>query len=119
MKQSKLIWIWLFLICLLPLGGIRYRRYLEDQRELKYLQPANAVSDAKRALNRGDARFLGVYGLGLDIPGVPDNVQALSHDTQKCRPIDGTGDDGRISGEAMMRVTEYAKRYNTYILHSP
>lgn len=78
------------------------------------IDPGRAESDARRALEQGDHRLVGIYGFASETPG------ATYEDRERfgARFIEGTGDDLRYLGEVEYnaRAREYAERYNAVIL---
>jgi|ERR1041384_3392510 hypothetical protein len=76
----------------------------------------DAVQEAEAAWNRGDQRFMGIYGLGMRYPGVPDNANL--REKHGVNPIQGTSDClvGDTQCEFQHLAEEFASRYNREIL---
>jgi hypothetical protein len=86
--------------------------------QLRWLETANAVADADRALTSGDHRLMAVHGYSLMIPGV-DGRRYFDYEQRfGVRPIAGTSDF--IEGPEHMRLVQlahrYAQGYNTRVL---
>ena len=115
LKAWKFFALLLF-VSLVLVGWNRYQSYRHSLRELEFLQPAKAITDAQQSIKNGGLHFVGVYGTTLLVPGITGDQFSEIAVRAGIKPIQGTGDDGRISSEAMERVSEYAKIYNRYIL---
>jgi Leucine-rich repeat (LRR) protein len=90
--------------------GLPYSTYT---REYKSKDP---IQDASKAWDSGDRRFKGIYGVGLDAPGVPCEWYYVSRNGMD--GIRGTSDCRTCSeqGEFQHVAYEYAKRYNAEVL---
>jgi hypothetical protein len=90
--------------------------------KLQWVEYADPILDARSALGHGDDRLLGVKGVALSVPAT-EPTKASSYAAQHgVRPIDGTGDALESPRHAQLEkeATEYALRYNDYILaHAP
>lgn len=86
--------------------------------QLRWIETADPVSDAKKAILVKDFRLVGLDGFTWTIPGVPGNDQFRMRDKYGLRIIEGTGDV--ISSDEHMRLLgrarEYARAYNEYLL---
>ena len=81
---------------------------------LRRMEGADPVADFKAAILKGDHRFIGVYGIGLDAPGAPREF------TKKhgINPIRGTSDCiiGSEMGRLQNLAQKYAETYNKMLL---
>ena len=86
-------------------------------RGLEWLTDADPARDLEVAWDRGDRRFIGVYGYAAYIPGVPESASRRLTE-QGVRYLEGTSDaiESRAHGHAVARATEYARRYNELLL---
>ena len=110
MKRVALI------LSLLALTGQSFGQLLtrQEQRQIaaqlaKY-KNADVATDLQRAWSKGDLRFIGIYGISLSTPGVPDADQGFVH-LVGVRPIEGTSD--AISSSAQMELNDVGSRYAT------
>ena len=86
-----------------------------DVQQMQWLSHADARRDVATALKRGDKRFIGVYGVASEVPGVSDS--GLVH-RFGVRFIEGTS-DVRPTPESRRLNTlarDYALRYNQLLL---
>jgi hypothetical protein len=87
-------------------------------RQLRWLETADPITDAKRAVERRDFTLLAVNGYTWSIPGVPEADKFAYRDKYGMKPIEGTSDV--IMGTEHARLvdvaTKYAKSYNEYLL---
>ncbi len=69
-------------------------------------------------LQQRDTRFIGVYGVGLSIPGLDSATQLRALQRKRVRFIDGTSDviTSREYERLLRRAHDYARRYNTLLL---
>lgn len=90
---------------------------------LRDIRSRDAVREAEAAWSRGDQRFMGIYGLGMSFPGVPNDADL--RERHGVNPIQGTSDClvGDTQGEFQHLAYEFASRYNHEILarieHTP
>jgi hypothetical protein len=80
---------------------------------LAHPERANPEKDCQRAIARHDFRFVGIAGVGLDIPGVAD-YQTRYWKTNGIKVIAGTSDVGHRDFNEAART--YASRYNAALL---
>ena len=82
---------------------------------LDYVYKADPISDANKAIKKGDFHFFAINGIGRFIPSV--NRRCLTHDT-KVIPILGTTEIITSYEEAQFNVlaTTYAEYYNRTIV---
>jgi hypothetical protein len=83
------------------------------------LESRDVAADLKEALAHGDSRFMGVMGIGLIVPGVPDYYKKHKG-SRGVRVIPYTSD--AIGSEAEQRLQSaahrYAENYNRLLLAS-
>src|SRR6185436_12538482 len=90
-----------------------------DHRVAAYrLDSVDPVRSVETALIQGDRRLIGVYGVGLDAPGVPDECGGYYRKKLGITPIKGTSDCYIRPGEREFNQSarEYARRHNTELL---
>jgi hypothetical protein len=90
------------------------------QRALHAIEGADAVADARQAIERGDLRFLAVGGYAESLPGVdsvPDRSELVKRAGGKPRLIEGTGGGFDVPGKARLNelAVGYASAYNRVI----
>lgn len=85
-----------------------------DCSALLSLHVENAEADAKRAITAADFHLIGLYGYGIQAPGLPEGVIA----PDRTKPIDCTGDEVYSPRHERLIETarDYAIRYNRVIL---
>jgi len=88
-------------------------------QELRWLDGANPVADAKAALAKGDHRLRAVHGLTTIIPGTDRKDFSSLEKKYGINPISGTT-DGLLNDEhggLVLLAAEYAEKYNRYIIN--
>jgi hypothetical protein len=82
---------------------------------LKSLNVSKAATDADRAYSSGDRKLLGVYSVGLEVPGLAGNPDSYR---DGIRTLDGTSDTPCGDQERLANVNAraYAKKYNEEVL---
>ena len=89
-----------------------------EVQELRWLESANPIADARVALSKGDHRLRAVYGLTVSIPG----TDRKDFDTLKriygISEITGTTDAFQNAEHARLDqlATSYAETYNRQIM---
>jgi hypothetical protein len=85
---------------------------------LERLNLTEPERDAAGHLANGDKRVIGIYGYSISFPGVPDDASISLLEPSGFRTIEGTSDCviGRRHAELILVATQYAERYNRYIL---
>lgn len=95
--------------------GIGVRHYLNRgvTPELRALEFSDPEADARSAVLRNDLHLIGVYGLGLSVPGVDTDIR----DHYSIVPIKGTSDCLQSSehGRLQLVAYHYAEKYNRII----
>jgi hypothetical protein len=83
----------------------------------EWLTHADPVQDCAAAWERGDHRFIGVYGFAPYTPGVPKTAADLVK-ANGLRYLGGTSDaiESKEHGQAVEKATDYARRYNAALL---
>jgi len=76
--------------------------------QIKALESANVTAEVEDAVSKGDLRFVGVMGVGLIVPGVPDYYEKYAA-KYEVRVIENTSD--AIESEEHRRLQEVAYRY--------
>ena len=86
--------------------------------KLRWVEHADAVADAAKALSLGDHRLVGVYGYTLIVPGIDSAKQSSYVTRYGVRALEGTSDALESATHAALvnKAKEYALRYNSYIL---
>ena len=89
-----------------------------EVRELRWLETADPLVDAKAALSRGDHRLRAVWGLAVTIPGTDEkDYDSLVRD-YGINQIQGTTDGlvNKEHGRLVEMAYRYAEAYNRYVL---
>jgi hypothetical protein len=86
-----------------------------DVEQMQWLWRADAQRDLFAALARGDKRFVGVYGVASEVPGVTDSRLVRRFGV---RFIDGTSDVRATPESRRLNILarDYARRYNKLLL---
>lgn len=83
---------------------------------LRAIRSRDAIREAEAAWSRGDARFIGIYGIGLSCPGVLE--ESGLREKYGVNSIQGTSDN--LIGDTQLAFQnaayEFATRYNREIL---
>jgi hypothetical protein len=100
------------------LCGCGEPHHLASADKLRWVEHADANSDAARALAANDHRLLAIYGNTLMIPGVDSGEQARYMDLYGVHTVEGTGDmlDSPEGVALVSAATDYAARYNSFVL---
>ena len=78
------------------------KAYKHNLSELKYIQPDNAVTDARRAIANNDSRFIGFSGGEFFIPGLKGDAWNNAFVTRVgYKKVVENLDDGHISVESI------------------
>jgi len=89
----------------------------EYAQQIKVLESADVAADVKNAVSKGDLRFVGVMGVGLLVPGVPDYQEKYAA-RYGVRVIENTSD--AIENEEHRRLQDvayhYAEKYNSLLI---
>ena len=86
--------------------------WCEDEvAKLIWLEAADPVANAKGAIESGDVRLLATYGLGVEIPGIPEKNALVEFSNKNYRVIEGTGDD--LCSDEHARLNNMAYKYAT------
>jgi len=87
-------------------------------KQLQWVEKADPLADAKKAVDRREFTLLGVDGYTWTIPGIEDSKKFELRKKYGLKIIEGTSDV--VQGEEQKRLqglaTEYAKKYNLYLL---
>lgn len=97
-------------------GGSSHCLARIDATQLRSLRLDNAGSDALRAAETGDFRFIGVYGFTAEVPGMEEKGGLVKK--YGVRMIQGTSDAPCDEEHAQLdaRAREYARAYNLELL---
>jgi len=103
-------------LSLLVGGGLWYwKRYvLNISAELERMDSTDANVDVNDAWGRGDFRFLGIYGIGLTVPGV-DEAHWEKYGVNRLRftsDFSRSGEESRL----LRKTKDYAAEYNRLLL---
>ena len=90
----------------------------EEVRQLRWVQQANPIADAKAAVARKNFVLLGVRGYTWLIPGTEDSKKIEYREKYGVKLLEGAGDVilGEEHGHLIELAIEYAKKYNQYVL---
>ena len=87
-------------------------------KQLQWVEHADPVADAKKAVGRSEFTFIGVDGITWTIPGIDESKKFELRKKYGLIIIEGTSD--AVQGDEHTRLqglaTEYAKKYNLYLL---
>jgi hypothetical protein len=119
--QNKKIIILIFVCCLLvtPSEGFADNKQDSQVAKLKWLDTANPIEDAQRALEKHDIRLKAVYGYALTVPGINDKEKYSIYENKfGFDPIDGASDNLQSEEHSRLnqRAYDYALKYNSVIL---
>jgi hypothetical protein len=91
------------------------RDHRTDIAQMRWLWRADAQRDVSAALARGDKRFIGVYGIAAEAPGVTDSRLLRRFGV---RFIEGTSDVRPTPESRQLNslARKYALRYNGLLL---
>lgn len=109
------------LVCAALLAGcmpVRPPELPDEVAQLRWLETADPLIDAKRAVERKDFTLRGVNGYTWTIPGVAEGDKFAYRDKYGMKAIEGTSDVimGAEHGRLIELATKYAKTYNEYLL---
>lgn len=84
---------------------------------LKWINKANPVVDANKALQQGNYKYYAVYGDDFVIPGMSYEVSKSIINSNNYLAIEGTGDDMCSSEHLNLNIKayKYAEHYNQAI----
>jgi hypothetical protein len=90
----------------------------EIHKLLGWVETANPVLDAEKALKKGETKLWALQGIGIYIPGVEQEKYKKITNELGYKILEGTSDS--VYGEEHLRLIrlaeKYAKIYNAYIL---
>ncbi len=89
----------------------------EDERKLKWIEEADPIHDAKKAVKDGDERYAVIYSYTYMAPGVGGQESDIIA-SKNFFAIDGTSDDlcSDLHKKRNDMAFEYAKKHNEYLL---
>jgi len=89
-----------------------------EVQQLRWIERANPIADAKEAISKRDFKLRAVCGAGLSIPGVDFKQYELIQNRHGYSILEGTSDV--IVSEEHLRLVHqayiYAETYNRYII---
>ena len=90
----------------------------EEVGQLQWVQQANPIVDAKAAVAKKNFVLLGDRGYTWSIPGTDESKKFEYREKYGVKLLEGTGDVilGAEHGHLIKLATEYAKKYNQYVL---
>jgi hypothetical protein len=90
----------------------------DEVAQLRWVETADPLIDAKGAVERKDFTLLGVNGYTWTIPGVVEADKFAYRDKYGMKAIEGTSDVimSAEHGRLIELATKYAKTYNEYLL---
>jgi|CXWL01.1.fsa_nt_gi hypothetical protein len=91
---------------------------LKEVEQLRWVEMADPIVDAKAAIERKDFALLGVRGYTWRIPGVEESKKLEYSEKYGKRLIEGTDDVvlGPEHQRLIQLATKYAEKYNRYVL---
>ena len=86
-------------------------------RQARKLESADVEGEVRDAVTKGDNRFVGVMGVGMIVPGVPNYHQRYAA-RYGVQVIPGTSDivESDAHWRFLQAATAYAERYNLALL---
>ena len=93
---------------------------VDQVAKLKWLDSANPVLDAKKAIKKGDYRLRAIFGYAVKVPGIDQGKYEDYKKIYGFNPIEGTS-DALVSSEHVRLqhlASEYALKYNKVILNN-
>lgn len=87
-------------------------------QQLRWLDGADPIADAKAALDRKDFRLVGVNGYTWIMPGVPESLKFEYKKKYGMRILEGTSDNLLNKEHEWLDALayNYAERYNEFLL---
>jgi len=91
-----------------------------EVQELRWLETADPIADAKSALAKGDHRLRAVYGLTVSIPGTDSKDFESFKQNYGIYEIAGTTDGLRNEehGRLVLMAIKYSEAYNQHIINA-
>lgn len=91
---------------------------LNEVEQLRWVEMADPIADAKAAIGRKDFALLGVRGYTWLLPGVEESKKFEYSEKYGKRLIEGTDDVvlGTEHQRLIQLATKYAEKYNRYVL---
>ena len=89
-------------------------------QSLRWVEKADPITDAKKALSNGDHKLRAVYGLTVSIPGTDPKEFDSFKQTYGLHQIEGTT-DGLINeehGRLVRMAISYSETYNRHIINN-
>jgi hypothetical protein len=116
-KNITLLFTSLFSIYFIFIGAVQSQG-IDNLSKLKWLDNANPVQDAEKAISDGDLRLRAIYGYSLIVPGIERDEYDEYEKKHGFNPIAGTSDSLETSEHARLQhiASEYCLKYNNVIL---
>jgi outer membrane lipoprotein LolB len=118
MRHTSLLKVLLLSYLLTAMSGYAAEPESDLVKQLEWVEKADPIGDARKAVDRGEFALLGVNGYTWTIPGIEDSKKFELRKNYGLKIIEGTSDV--VQGEEHNRLqglaTEYAKKYNLYLL---
>lgn len=114
---SKVIVVMLLLV-VQSFSAIAQDKKLDPIDKLKWLESADPIADAHKAILKKDFRLHAVYGYSLIVPGTENSKLEELQERYGLNPIDGTTDKllNEKHGRLNRLAFEYSRVYNREIL---
>ena len=89
-----------------------------EVQELRWLETADPIADARTAMAKGDHRLRAVYGLSVSIPGTDRKDFDTFKQIYGINEIEGTTDSlhDEEHGRLVLMAVKYAETYNQHII---
>lgn len=116
MNPSRLIAVLFCALSALPVYAAGPE--LKEVEQLRWVERAEPIADAKAAVERKNFVLLGVHGYTWLIPGVKESQKFEYREKYGMQLIEGTDDVvlGPEHGRLIGLATKYAEKYNLYVL---
>jgi hypothetical protein len=116
--MSLLRFLSVLFLALTTLSTVAAETEPEEVSQLRWVQQANPITDAEAAVERKNFVLLGVRGYTWTIPGTEESKKFEYREKYGVKLLEGTGDVilGSEHGHLIKLATEYAKKYNQYVL---
>jgi hypothetical protein len=103
---------------LMAMASYAAEREPDVVKQLQWVEKADPVAEAKKAVDRREFTLLGVDGYTWTIPGIDESKKFELRKKYGLKIIEGTSDV--VQGDEHARLqelaTEYAKKYNLHLL---
>jgi len=110
--------LFVFLISICLLFAFYYFTILINKNPVEFSESIGVIElRVDNAIQSGDKRFLGIMGIGLILPGVPDRLK-VNLNINNVNVISGTSDAIKSKSDAIYQkqAYQYAMQYNEILL---